>query len=48
MEILHNFSLKNYNTFGIEASAKQFVNVQNLTELKSILEQHPSEKKFIL
>ena len=25
MEILHNFSLKNYNTFGIEASAKQFV-----------------------
>ena len=48
MEILHNFSLKNYNTFGIEASAKQFANVQNLTELKSILEQHPSEKKFIL
>ena len=48
MEILHNFSLKNYNTFGIEASAKQFANVQNLTELKSVLEQHPSEKKFIL
>ena len=48
MEILHNFSLKNYNTFGIEASAKQFANMQNLTELKSILEQHPSEKKFIL
>jgi UDP-N-acetylmuramate dehydrogenase len=25
MEIQTNFSLKNYNTFGIEAKAKQFV-----------------------
>jgi len=48
MEILHNFSLKNYNTFGIEASAKQFVNVQNVNELKSILEHNKYEKKFIL
>lgn len=48
MEILHNFSLKNYNTFGIEASAKQFVNVQNIAELKSILEHNKSEKNFIL
>ena len=28
MEIQNNFSLKNYNTFGIEAKAKQFVAVQ--------------------
>ncbi|WP_278036093.1 UDP-N-acetylmuramate dehydrogenase [Flavobacterium nitratireducens] len=48
MEIQHNFSLKNYNTFGIEAKAKQFVAVQSLAELKSILEQHKAEKKFIL
>ncbi len=48
MEIRHNFSLKNYNTFGIEAKAKQFVAVQSLAELKSILEQHKAEKKFIL
>tara|TARA_R110000868_G_scaffold145993_3_gene366616 strand:+ start:613 stop:1626 length:1014 start_codon:yes stop_codon:yes gene_type:complete len=48
MEILHNFSLKNYNTFGIEASAKQFINVQNVAELKSILASNKSEKKFIL
>ncbi|WP_367757523.1 UDP-N-acetylmuramate dehydrogenase [Flavobacterium sp. WC2430] len=48
MEILHNFSLKNYNTFGIEASAKQFVNVQNVTDLKSILKQNKTAKKFIL
>ncbi|MFC5684085.1 UDP-N-acetylmuramate dehydrogenase [Flavobacterium sp. MAHUQ-51] len=48
MEIQHNFSLKNYNTFDIEAKAKQFVAVQSLAELKSILEQHKAEKKFIL
>jgi UDP-N-acetylmuramate dehydrogenase len=48
MEILHNFSLKNYNTFGIEASAKQFVNVQNVTDLTSILKQNKTAKKFIL
>lgn len=48
MEILNHFSLKNYNTFGIEAKARQFVAVHNITELKTILEQHPSEKKFIL
>jgi UDP-N-acetylmuramate dehydrogenase len=48
MEILNHFSLKNYNTFGIEAKAKQFVAVQNITELKTILEQNKSEKKFIL
>jgi len=48
MEIQSNFSLKNYNTFGIEAKAKQFVAVHNETELKTILEQNKSQKKFIL
>jgi UDP-N-acetylmuramate dehydrogenase len=48
MEIQTNFSLKNYNTFGIEASAKQFVAVHSLAELKKVLEQYKSEKKFIL
>ena len=48
MEIQSNFSLKNLNTFGIEASANQFVAVQNSEELKTILEQKRSEKKFIL
>jgi UDP-N-acetylmuramate dehydrogenase len=48
MEILKNFSLKNYNTFGIEAKAKQFVDVHSVEELKTILEQNPTEKKFIL
>jgi len=48
MEILHHFSLKNYNTFGIEAKAEKFIAVHSLAELKSVLEQNKSQKKFIL
>ncbi|WP_264566796.1 UDP-N-acetylmuramate dehydrogenase [Flavobacterium sp. N3904] len=48
MEILNNFSLKNYNTFGIEAKADQFVAVHTVPELKSILEQNKDQKKFVL
>ena len=48
MEILENFSLKKYNTFGIEAKAKQFVAVHSTEELQQVLAQHPNEKKFIL
>ena len=48
MEIQTNFSLKNYNTFGIEAKAKQFVAVHDVAELKTVLEQNKSQKKFIL
>ncbi|GGC86435.1 UDP-N-acetylenolpyruvoylglucosamine reductase [Flavobacterium lutivivi] len=48
MQIHQNFSLKNYNTFGIEAKAKQFVAVHTLDQLKSVLEHHKNDKKFIL
>jgi UDP-N-acetylmuramate dehydrogenase len=48
MEIQHNFSLKKYNTFGIEAKAKQFVEVQSPSDLITILEQNKSQKKLIL
>lgn len=48
MEIQHNFSLKNYNTFGIEAKAKQFIAVHNVDELRTVLAKHQSENKFIL
>ncbi len=48
MEIINNFSLKNHNTFGIEARAKQFVAVHSVPELKSVLKKNISEKKFIL
>lgn len=48
MQIHTNFSLKNYNTFGIEAKAKEFVTVHSTDELIEILQQHPTSKKFIL
>jgi UDP-N-acetylmuramate dehydrogenase len=48
MDILNNFSLKNYNTFGIEAKANQFVAVHTVAQLKTILEQNQNQKKFIL
>jgi UDP-N-acetylmuramate dehydrogenase len=48
MQILTDFSLKNYNTFGIEAKAKEFVSVSNETELKEVLTQFYSTKKLIL
>ncbi len=48
MEIQNNISLKKYNTFGIEAKAKQFVAVHSTDELKIILEENKAQKKFIL
>jgi UDP-N-acetylmuramate dehydrogenase len=48
MEIQPHFSLKNYNTFGIEAKAKNFVSIHSVSELKTLLKQHAQEKKFIL
>ena len=48
MEILQHFSLKNYNTFGIEAFAKQFVSVHSSEELAMILKQYSNENKFVL
>ena len=46
MNIQNNFSLKNYNTFGIEAKANQFVSVSSIEELKDVLTQ--SDDIFIL
>lgn len=48
MEIQNNFSLKPYNTFGIDAKARQFVAVQSVEELRAVLAHHADEKKFIL
>ncbi|MFY0482190.1 UDP-N-acetylmuramate dehydrogenase [Flavobacterium sp. PLA-1-15] len=48
MEIIENFSLKKYNTFGIEAKAKEFTAVHSVEELKTVLAENPSKKKFIL
>ena len=48
MTIISNFSLKKYNTFRIEAFAKQFVAVQSISELVTVLKENVLEKKFIL
>ncbi|MFN7675388.1 UDP-N-acetylmuramate dehydrogenase [Flavobacterium sp.] len=48
MTIQSNFSLKKYNTFGIEAKARHFVAVHSVTELETILRENLNETKFIL
>ena len=48
MKISHNASLKQYNTFGIDVKAKNFIIVETLDELKEVLKQNYSEDIFIL
>ena len=50
MNILKNFSLKKFNTFGIDAKTKLFVEVLNEDELLEILsaDELKSTPKFIL
>jgi UDP-N-acetylmuramate dehydrogenase len=48
MNIISDFSLKKYNTFGIEAKAKLFVDIHSVQELKTILQENKNSKKFIL
>ena len=48
MDIQFDFSLKKYNSFGIEAKAKKFVSVQSVAELKTILIENKNQQKFIL
>ena len=37
MEFHSNFSLKNYNTFGIDVKAKKFVSVSSIEQLRNVL-----------
>lgn len=48
MQIHEHFSLKNYNSFGIDAFAKQFIAVQTVDELCTVLAEFEASKKFIL
>ncbi len=48
MTIISNFSLKKYNTFGIEAYANEFVAVHSIADLTTILIENKTKKKFIL
>lgn len=48
MQIHQNISLKQYNTFGIDAKAKYFVSVNSVSELQQVLELKEYPNKFIL
>lgn len=48
MTITSDFPLKKYNTFGIDASARQFVAVQSASELRDVLLSNSDREKFIL
>lgn len=44
----NNFSLKEYNTFGIDVKAKNFVEITNEEELKEVLKQTYASELFVL
>ena len=46
--IQYNYSLKTYNTFGIDASAKLFAEINSLSDLDLVIKNYPKEKLFIL
>lgn len=48
MQIEEYKSLKSYNTFGIECTARYFVSVKNISELKEALISRPPGDLFIL
>ncbi len=48
MIVHEHFSLKNYNTFGIDATAKFFVEVTSIEELQDILGNHDYDRKIII
>jgi UDP-N-acetylmuramate dehydrogenase len=50
MELLKNFSLKRFNTFGVDVAAKTFVEIKNENDLVEILssDENSNESIFIL
>jgi UDP-N-acetylmuramate dehydrogenase len=48
MNVQTNFSLKNFNTFGIDIKAKQFIEIQSVEELKHVLKRFYTEEIFVL
>jgi UDP-N-acetylmuramate dehydrogenase len=48
MQIQENISLKPYNTFGINALARQFAVFKSRDELEILLDDHSSKSNFIL
>ena len=48
MEILHDISLKPFNTFGIDVKAKHFVSIANVDELKQVLDIKTYSNRLLL
>ena len=50
MQLLHSFSLKPYNTFGIDATAKYFAEIQSANDLQELMlsNEYKSNSLFIL
>lgn len=48
MEVLKNISLKAYNTFGIEAKAKYFCEINSLNNLREALQYNGYPNKYII
>ncbi len=48
MQQEHNFSLKAYNTFGLDVKAKNFIEVVNEEELEKVLRKVYSSELFVL
>lgn len=48
MEILKNFPLKQYNTFGLSAYAKEFIAVHSVDELAEVIRENAGKELFIL
>jgi len=48
MEIISDYSLKDHNTFGINANAKEYVQVTSTEELAEVLRENKHKELFIL
>ncbi len=48
MNIVQQQSLKKYNTFGIEAFATEFCEVNSIPDLAEVLKENQQKKLFIL
>jgi UDP-N-acetylmuramate dehydrogenase len=48
MKILHDVSLKSYNTFGIDVKARKLIEITSLEELKEVLRKSYASELFFL
>lgn len=48
MQVAENFSLKQYNTFGVDVMARKFISVHSTEELRDVLQQAYASEIFVL